>query len=160
MKKKCPKCGNKIFEVTAHVTQEWQVDEDGDFLGLISECEMVTHAPDDNDLWQCSKCGYQSTGEDFNVKDEEEESEAHANPDISLYKNTLCYVHEKITDNIRCRKCGSIVLKTELTDEYKFQCLNCDEDLYAMETYEGEKFTPSEFAETVAQAANIFNLDK
>lgn len=27
----CPKCGNTTFTATAHVTQTWLVDEDGDF---------------------------------------------------------------------------------------------------------------------------------
>ena len=27
MAKRCPKCGGKNFIVTAHVTQEWLVDE-------------------------------------------------------------------------------------------------------------------------------------
>lgn len=28
----CPKCGNTTFIATAHVTQTWLVDEDGDFI--------------------------------------------------------------------------------------------------------------------------------
>ena len=46
----CPKCGNTTFITTAHVTQTWLVDEDGDF-------DEVTHAPDAEDLFTCSKCG-------------------------------------------------------------------------------------------------------
>ena len=56
--KKCPKCGNTKFIVTAHVTQDWLVDGDGNYLETLSECEEVTHRPDDEDVWICSKCGY------------------------------------------------------------------------------------------------------
>ena len=33
----CPKCGNNTFNVTAHVTQTWLVDEDGDFIKAESD---------------------------------------------------------------------------------------------------------------------------
>ena len=69
----CPKCGNTTFITTAHltpptietvgfpglhfVTQTWLVDEDGDFIEAKSDCDEVTHAPDAEDLFTCSKCG-------------------------------------------------------------------------------------------------------
>lgn len=53
----CPKCGNTTFIATAHVTQTWLVDEDGDFIEAQSDCDEVTHAPDAEDLFTCSKCG-------------------------------------------------------------------------------------------------------
>ena len=34
----CPKCGNTTFITTAHVTQTWLVDEDGDFIETKSDC--------------------------------------------------------------------------------------------------------------------------
>jgi hypothetical protein len=51
------KCGNTTFIATAHVTQTWLVDEDGDFIEAKSDCDEVTHAPDAEDLFTCSKCG-------------------------------------------------------------------------------------------------------
>lgn len=39
----CPKCGNTTFITTAHVTQTWLVDEDGDFIEAKSDCDEVTH---------------------------------------------------------------------------------------------------------------------
>jgi hypothetical protein len=39
------------------VTQTWLVDEDGDFIEAKSDCDEVTHAPDAEDLFTCSKCG-------------------------------------------------------------------------------------------------------
>lgn len=53
----CPKCSNKTFNVTAHVTQTWLVDEDGDFIKAESDCDEVTHSPDADDVFTCSKCG-------------------------------------------------------------------------------------------------------
>ena len=53
----CPKCGNTTFITTAHVTQTWLVDEDGDFIEAKSDCDEVTHAPNAEDLFTCSKCG-------------------------------------------------------------------------------------------------------
>lgn len=41
----CPKCGSTTFIATAHVTQTWLVDEDGDFIEAKSDCDEVTHAP-------------------------------------------------------------------------------------------------------------------
>ena len=70
-KKICPKCGGRKFLVTAHVTQDWIVDEDGDFLKCVNECVEVTHRPDDDDIWQCDTCGYDAAGSEFNVKEGE-----------------------------------------------------------------------------------------
>jgi ribosomal protein L37AE/L43A len=68
-RKMCPKCGNTTFAVTAHVTQDWIVDEDGDFIECINDCTEVTHKPDDIDIWQCNECGYNAPGYEFNVKE-------------------------------------------------------------------------------------------
>lgn len=39
----------------------------------------------------------------------------------------------------RCNRCGGIVVKSS-NPEYKYQCFDCDEDLYGIETYDdGEK---------------------
>ena len=61
----CPKCGNKKFIVTAHVTQDWIVDQNGTFIRSIQECAEVTHGPDDEDIWSCSSCGYDAPGKFF-----------------------------------------------------------------------------------------------
>ena len=67
--KRCPRCGSHCFCVTAHVTQDWLVDENGNFLKALHECGEVTHYPDDDDLWQCGKCGYEAAGAEFNVEE-------------------------------------------------------------------------------------------
>jgi hypothetical protein len=33
-----------------------------------------------------------------------------------------------------CNRCNNEVIKSEL-EEYPFQCMHCDEDLYGIETY-------------------------
>ena len=69
-KKKCPACGHDEFTVTAHVTQTWRVDANGNFMNEISGCDDVTHKPDDQDLWTCAKCGYNAAGAAFNVQED------------------------------------------------------------------------------------------
>lgn len=53
----CPKCGSTTSHATAHVTQTWLVDEDGEFIKAETNCDEVTHSPDAEDLFECSKCG-------------------------------------------------------------------------------------------------------
>lgn len=67
--KVCPKCGGKKFVVTAHVTEDWLVDEEGNWLDTRSSCNDVTHNPDNNDIWVCDACGYEAAGSDFEMKE-------------------------------------------------------------------------------------------
>ena len=67
--KKCPKCGCNQFLVTAHVTQDWEVDGNADFIKAVNDCVDVTHKPDDEDLWECNNCGYAAAGKEFNVEE-------------------------------------------------------------------------------------------
>lgn len=53
----CPHCGNDQWYVTAHVTQDWIVDSMGNFQECIDDCVEVVHAPDEDDVWVCTKCG-------------------------------------------------------------------------------------------------------
>lgn len=64
--KRCPECGNKKFLVSAHVVQEWLVDENESFDKCLDDCVEVTHKPDDDDLWICYTCGYEASGKKFN----------------------------------------------------------------------------------------------
>ena len=67
----CPKCGGKSFTAIAHVTQEWMIDGNGNFVESISACIDVTHKPDDEDLWECLDCGYATAGSEFRDKGDE-----------------------------------------------------------------------------------------
>jgi len=54
---KCPKkCKNKQFVTTAHVMEEWKVDEHGDFIERVKFLE-VTSYPDPENYWSCAECG-------------------------------------------------------------------------------------------------------
>lgn len=43
------------------------------------------------------------------------------------------YVNNKIVPRIRCRRCHHPVLESG-SENYPFQCVVCDEDLYGIET--------------------------
>lgn len=64
MAAKCPNgCQWSEFIVTAHITQIWKVNEEGDFLKVIKECEEVTHFSDKQDVWTCVECGAEAIHE-------------------------------------------------------------------------------------------------
>ena len=69
--KKCPKCGCEKFYVIAHITQDWEVDKNGNFVCVIDDVD-VTHYPDDIDIWTCADCDYEDRGSAFNVKETEQ----------------------------------------------------------------------------------------
>lgn len=57
--KVCPKnIKHNRFFATAHVTENWLVDAEGNFIEVSdsSDCE-VTHEPDERDVWTCAECG-------------------------------------------------------------------------------------------------------
>ena len=62
----CPKCGYSQFIVGQHVAQTVIVDGDGFFVEQLSACDEITHAADDDDLWECAKCHYNDAGRAFN----------------------------------------------------------------------------------------------
>jgi len=65
MKIKCPKDpAHNRFGVTAHVTQDWIVDECGQYVGTIKDCLEVTHYPDSEDYYHCMLCGAEAVVED------------------------------------------------------------------------------------------------
>lgn len=68
-KKMCPKCGAIRFSAIAHVTQEWELNESGEFSECIQEHIDTTHAPDDGDIWTCMECGYSAEGQEFTYRD-------------------------------------------------------------------------------------------
>ena len=67
--KKCPKCGAGEFRITVHVTQDWLVDSDGDYLETLEPFVETVYEPNDDDIWECNKCGYDAAGREFNVTD-------------------------------------------------------------------------------------------
>ena len=53
----CPKCGGKEFYTTAHIMEEWLVDENGNFIAVSSNCIEIDAEPDDDNIWTCKNCG-------------------------------------------------------------------------------------------------------
>ena len=48
---------HKKFHASAHVVQDWVVDEHGNFTKTLNECDQVLHFPDSEDIWTCDECG-------------------------------------------------------------------------------------------------------
>lgn len=67
--KRCPRCGCDRFIVSQHVVQTVKVDGNGSFISEVTSCDEVTHAPDDDDMWQCDECGFDAAGREFNVEE-------------------------------------------------------------------------------------------
>jgi len=47
---------HKAFITVAHVTEDWKVDPEGEFISVHSGGE-VTHRPDPGNSWNCAICG-------------------------------------------------------------------------------------------------------
>lgn len=57
MKAICPNNPNhKKFVTSAHVVEEWVVDESGNFVEVLSTLETA-HGPNPDNLWFCYECG-------------------------------------------------------------------------------------------------------
>ena len=82
------------------------------------------------------------------------------NQKFNIEKNpkTFEYVLERDTFTKRCNRCGSPVLRSDL-DDYVYQCMSCDEDLYTIETHEGEYHTDEEFDELCCNTRDLLLLD-
>ena len=57
--------------------------------------------------------------------------------DKKLYPNTYNYVKDNIVEGVRCNRCGTTVLKSEV-EGYTYQCMHCNEDLSTFETYKSD----------------------
>lgn len=68
--KRCPKCGGTEFRITCHVTQDWLVGPDGDYWETLEPYIETIHQADDDDIWECYKCGFDAAGREFNVKED------------------------------------------------------------------------------------------
>lgn len=64
MKVTCPTSNrHKRFSVTAHVVQEWVVDETGEFQRATVDCLEVIHKPNRDDRFVCRICGAEAVTE-------------------------------------------------------------------------------------------------
>lgn len=57
MKAFCPTSKrHKRFITTAHVMEEWLVEQDGTFIE-VKESLQTDHGPDPDNIWTCATCG-------------------------------------------------------------------------------------------------------
>jgi hypothetical protein len=57
MKAVCPNNENhKEFITTAHVMQDWKVDDEGNWIETIDASVQTSHKPDPDNIWTCSVC--------------------------------------------------------------------------------------------------------
>lgn len=66
LKLKCPNnCASQEFWATAHVTQDWVIDSEGDFVDVIANSESTTlHYPDIDDSIVCRECHQEAIKEE------------------------------------------------------------------------------------------------
>ena len=79
--------------------------------------------------------------------------------DVENSPKSFAYVLENDTGNIRCNRCGSVVLKEPSTEKYPYQCMNCDENMFGIETHEGVYHTDEEFDELCCNVRDLLLLD-
>ena len=62
----CPNNPNhNTFITTAHVVEEWVVDEHGNFIEHCGEGALETaHGPSHDNVWECASCGCAATKEE------------------------------------------------------------------------------------------------
>ena len=69
----CPKDPtHKTFLTTAAVGQEWEVDEDGEFIEVTDDCLQVIAGADDLNQWNCAVCGEYAEIKEVTVSDDDE----------------------------------------------------------------------------------------
>lgn len=74
------------------------------------------------------------------------------------FPKTVDYVGKNLVKKRRCNRCGSIVLKEPNVEEYPYQCMFCDENLFGIETHKGNKCNEQEYLELIEQS-RILALD-
>lgn len=74
---------------------------------------------------------------------------------------TLAYVLKNDTANRRCGACGSVVLKEPSVEGYPYQCMNCDENKYEIETYLSDHpHSDAEFEKICCDTRDLLLLDE
>ncbi|MBO5019782.1 MAG: hypothetical protein J6D52_03855 [Clostridia bacterium] len=71
------------------------------------------------------------------------------------YPKTAAHVKKYATMNIRCRRCGTVVLKEPDIEEYPFYCSNCYENMYGVETFLGSPRNISELYRLMCYALSM-----
>lgn len=81
--------------------------------------------------------------------------------DLNAWNAATIYVYNRIVTDRACGRCGGYVLKSD-SENYPYQCLKCDEDLYRIETttIDNGEVPAEKFAEQVALAYNYMIAEK
>ena len=65
MKARCPKSRDHLrFVTTAHVQEEWVVDQHGNWIETRETLDTV-HGPDAGNIWTCAWCGARAEVRDY-----------------------------------------------------------------------------------------------
>ena len=76
---------------------------------------------------------------------------------MKKFPRAAAYVESHLVPRRYCNRCGYPVLKSDL-EEYPYQCVHCDEDLYGIETYvkenNSEELNDDEYCKLVEQCAD------
>ena len=64
MKATCPNSEeHKAFTTVAHVSQDWKVDDEGNFLACVGDIEVIA-PPNPYNIWTCEECGAEAEVEE------------------------------------------------------------------------------------------------
>lgn len=77
----CPNGCDAGFSTTAHVMPLWKVDAQGNFQEILEDCLQVTHVPEYENVWECTKCS--AEGKVFFAK-ADHETKQHVRPRFLL----------------------------------------------------------------------------
>lgn len=71
-------------------------------------------------------------------------------PYARKFPNTVKFILENYAGNLRCNRCGRMVLKEPNIEQYPYQCMHCDENMFSIELSKGKQLiTPLEIEELV-----------
>lgn len=115
----CPNdLNHKKFFTTAHIAQEWVVDENGNFLEIATECTDIVAAPDSGNTWTCMECGAEAVVSEVDMTLEQAIDETIAD----CKKIWFRWVLDERDDEIRAvelleNNLGRKILPIELSDK-------------------------------------------
>jgi hypothetical protein len=80
------------------------------------------------------------------------------------YPKSKEYVDSHLVPHRYCNRCDHHVLKSGIPDEYPYQCMYCDEDLYSIETHieenDFDKISDFDYENLIEQTQILLELDK
>ena len=77
------------------------------------------------------------------------------------FPNTVKFMLDNYTGNLRCRRCGSLVFREPEIKHYPYQCLHCDENMFSFEVKKSDKpVTVCEVEDLVCCALGSLGLDE